>query len=180
MLRNLVILGGIAVAFAAVPVVFQSNPDAFYALFSPAPRDEAPASTMAAVQPTTPQPLGRKVSVPADARGHYAASFRPNGRQVEALIDTGATLVAITSSTARRIGLSLNPADFRQSVSTANGVTRAALVTLDRLEIGRISLDNVQAVVLDDHALQTNLIGMSFLNRLEKFQAKDGELLLAQ
>ena len=54
------------------------------------------------------------------------------------------------------------------------------LVDVDRLQIGRIALDDVQAVVLDDKALQTNLIGMSFLSRLGKFQVENGRLLLAQ
>ncbi|TGR73201.1 TIGR02281 family clan AA aspartic protease, partial [Mesorhizobium sp. M1C.F.Ca.ET.189.01.1.1] len=92
----------------------------------------------------------------------------------------GATLVAINTSTARRIGISLNPSDFNRQVSTANGAIKAAVVSLDHLQIGKISVDNVQAMVLDDRALQTNLIGMSFLQRLQKYQVQDGALLLVQ
>ncbi len=184
MLRNLVIFGLSAAISASVPMILQSNPDALHALFSSATRSAAPdpSANIAALKPPSamPQALGRKVTIQSDGRGHYAAAFRLNGRQVDALIDTGATLVAINTSTARRIGISLAASDFTQSVSTANGTVKAAPVNLDRLEIGRISLDDVQAVVLDDHALQTNLIGMSFLNRLDKFQAKEGTLLLAQ
>ncbi len=184
MLRNLIILGGFAAILAAFPAIYQSNPDAFRGLFSAEPRNMAAGPDVGRstekTQPAALQPLGRKVVVRSDGRGHYAATFRLNGRQVDALVDTGATLVAINTSTARRIGISLNPSDFTQPVSTANGAVKAALVELDRLEIGRISLDDVQAVVLDDRALQTNLIGMSFLNRLDKFEAKDGTLLLAQ
>jgi aspartyl protease family protein len=54
------------------------------------------------------------------------------------------------------------------------------VVTVDRLQIGKIAIDNVQAMVLDDRALQTNLIGMSFLQRLQKYQVQDGSLLLVQ
>jgi len=96
------------------------------------------------------------------------------------MIDTGATLVAINTSTARRIGISLNPSDFSHQVNTANGAIRAAVVNIDRLQIGKISIDNIQAVVLDDRALQTNLIGMSFLQRLAKYQVENGTLLLVQ
>jgi len=53
-------------------------------------------------------------------------------------------------------------------------------VTIDRLQIGSISVDDVQAIVLDDRALSTNLICMSFLNRLGKYQAENGTLLLVQ
>ncbi|TIQ02860.1 MAG: TIGR02281 family clan AA aspartic protease, partial [Mesorhizobium sp.] len=65
-------------------------------------------------------------------------------------------------------------------VNTANGTIRAALVTIDRLQIGKITVDGVQAVVLDDKALRTNLIGLSFLQRLEKYQVENGALLLVQ
>lgn len=65
-------------------------------------------------------------------------------------------------------------------MNTANGAIKAAVVTVDRLQIGKISLDNVQAVVLDDRALQTNLIGVSFLQRLQKYEVQDGALLLVQ
>jgi aspartyl protease family protein len=96
------------------------------------------------------------------------------------MIDTGATLVAINMSTARKIGISLNPSDFNRQVNTANGAIKAAVVILDHLQIGKISVDNIQAMVLDDRALQVNLIGMSFLQRLQKYQVQDGALLLVQ
>ncbi|TIP31485.1 MAG: TIGR02281 family clan AA aspartic protease, partial [Mesorhizobium sp.] len=112
--------------------------------------------------------------------GHFTSAFKFNGRQIDGMIDTGATLVAINISTARRIGISLNQSDFTQQVNTANGAIKAAVVTVDRLQIGKISLDNVQAVVLDDRALQTNLIGVSFLQRLQKYEVQDGALLLVQ
>ena len=131
-------------------------------------------------KPAAPMPLGRQVLVNADGRGHFTSQFKLNGRQIDGMIDTGATLVAINTSTARRIGISLNPSDFNHQVNTANGAIKAAVVTVDRLQIGKIAIDNVQAMVLDDRALQTNLIGMSFLQRLQKYQVQDGSLLLVQ
>lgn len=187
MLRNLLMLGVFAGVSASVPIVYQSNPAMFHALLSSAVRsapDSAPALQikMAGIEtePAAPRTLGRKVLVSADGRGHYAATFKLNGRQIDALVDTGATMVTINNSTARRIGISLNASDFSQTVSTANGAIKAAMVNLDTLQIGRIAMDDVQAVVLDDRALRTNLIGMSFLKRLEKFEAQDGTLLLVQ
>jgi aspartyl protease family protein len=179
MLRNLVIFSVCAAASAMLSVGYLSDPSRFAGMMMSA-LDGSPRSIAASPQASSPQPLGRKVVVDADARGHYSASFRLNGRQIDAMVDTGATLVAINASTARRIGISLNPSDFVHEVGTANGTTRAALVNVDNLQIGRIALENVQAVVLDDKALQTNLIGMSFLGRLGKFQAENGRLLLAQ
>ena len=187
MLRKLLVLGVFAGTSASIPIVYQSNPQAFETLVKSAVQGKAAGEnasgldlTDARIAPPTRQAPGRKVIVQADARGHYAAEFRLNGRQIDALIDTGATLVAINTSTARRAGIPLNSSDFHHQVNTANGTIKAALVNVSSLEIGRIALRDVQAVVLDDKALQTNLIGMSFLKRLERFQSENGTLLLVQ
>ncbi|MER8369466.1 TIGR02281 family clan AA aspartic protease [Mesorhizobium sp. M0306] len=186
MLRKLLILGVFAGTSASLPIVYQSNPQVIERLLKSAvgtkPADTQTDLNLAAVpdRPATPQPLGRKVVVTADARGHFMSAFKLNGRQIDGMIDTGATLVAINSSTARRIGISLNSSDFSHQVNTANGAIKAAVVTIDRLQIGRITVEGVEAVVLDDRALHTNLIGMSFLQRLEKYQVEDGTLLLVQ
>lgn len=187
MLRRLLILGVLAGTSASFPILYQSNPQMLDRLLKSAVGARPILETqtdlnLAAVpdRPATPQPLGRKVVVTADARGHFTSAFKLNGRQVDGMIDTGATLVAINSSTARRIGISLNASDFRHEVNTANGTIGAALVTIDRLQIGKITVDGVQAVVLDDKALRTNLIGLSFLQRLEKYQVENGALLLVQ
>jgi aspartyl protease family protein len=186
MLRKLLILGVFVVGVSvSIPILYQSNKpvlDRFLAAAVKGDRAATPDLKMVttAISPPAPQPLGRKVIVQSDGRGHFAGTFKLNGRQIDALVDTGATLVAINTSTARRIGVSLAASDFDHEVSTANGTIKAALITVDNLQIGRISLNDVQAVVLNDKALKTNLIGMSFLNRLAKFQAQDGNLLLVQ
>jgi aspartyl protease family protein len=187
MLRKLLILGVLAGTSVSFPILYQSNPQMLDGLLKSAvgarPTLDAPTDLNLATVPdrsATPQPLGRKVVVTADARGHFTSAFKLNGRQVDGMIDTGATLVAINSSTARRIGISLNASDFRHEVNTANGAIRAAMATIDRLQIGKITVEGVQAVVLDDKALRTNLIGLSFLQRLEKYQVENGTLLLVQ
>jgi aspartyl protease family protein len=187
MLRQLIILGVCAGTSALIPIAYEANPQAFHAWLQPGVDDRAavaPAANVNTVRPKTPaQPemlTGRKVRLTADPRGHFLADFKLNGRRVEALVDTGATAVAINASTARRIGLSLKNSDFRHSVNTANGETRAAAVMLDRIEIGRIHVQNIEAVVLEDKALSGTLIGMSFLKRLGKFEVENGSLLLVQ
>ena len=187
MLRKLLILSVFAGTSASIPVIYQSNPQIFENLLKSTvtarPEVEAqPQVSLASVpdKPAAPLPTGRKVAVTADGRGHFSTTFKLNGRQVDGMIDTGATLVAINTSTARRIGISLNPSDFSHQVNTANGAIKAAVVTVDHMQIGKISVDNIQAVVLDDKALQTNLIGMSFLQKLQKYQVENGALLLVQ
>lgn len=78
------------------------------------------------------------------------------------------------------IGISLRQEDFKYKVETANGPTKAAAAVIDKLQIGRIFIDDVEAVVLEDKALDGTLIGMSFLKRLAKFQVEDGALLMVQ
>jgi aspartyl protease family protein len=187
MLRKLVIFSVCAASSASVPVLYQSNPQAFERLLHMAsgmrsePQPPPPTGPQpGATGPVSQQPLGRTVSVQADSRGHFLATFRINGRSVDAMVDTGATMVALNLSTARRVGISLRPADFRHAVDTANGTVKVALVELASLQLGRIAVERVQAVVLEDTALSTNLIGMTFLSRLGKYQVQDGTLLLVQ
>lgn len=131
-------------------------------------------------QPGITQPLGRKVIIPADANGQFESQFRLNDRNVRALVDTGATLVAINVSTAQKAGIKLKPSDFQHEVQTANGRTLAAAAVIDSIEIGRIRINDVEALILQDAALHTTLVGMSFLRRLDRFQVKDHALLMVQ
>ncbi|MEW9807166.1 TIGR02281 family clan AA aspartic protease [Mesorhizobium sp. ZMM04-5] len=188
MLRKLIILVVCAVASASVPLLYERNPDLFRRLLGQAGETQAAPQTIAKAEirtanapaPTTEVLLGRKVRIAADGQGHFSADFRLNGRSVDALVDTGATLVAMNASTARRVGIKVMPADFKYKVRTANGETRAAGVTIDKLQIGRILVEDVEAVVLDDKALDGTLIGVSFLKRLAKYQVENGALLLVQ
>lgn len=137
------------------------------------------AAAMEAPQPT--QRVGaRQVAINANEQGHYESNFRINGSNVSAMIDTGATLVAINESTARRAGVHLSAADYTDSVQTANGKAKAAAVMLETVQIGAITVHDVQAVVMDDEALAHTLVGMSFLNRLKGYEAKNQRLLLTQ
>jgi aspartyl protease family protein len=123
---------------------------------------------------------GRSTRIAADARGHFIAKARLNGRPVDVLVDTGATLVAINESTARRIGLKLSATDFKYKVNTANGQTMAAAANIGEIEIGRVIAHDVQASVLKDSALEGILLGMSFLNKLKRVEVAGGQLVLTQ
>ena len=132
-----------------------------------------PAETVAATGSGT-------VRLKADERGHYVAEFRMNGRPVKALVDTGASMVAINKSTARRLGINVSPADFIYEVNTANGKAKVAAAMIREIEIGRVKVRDVEAAVLDDRALDGTLLGMTFLKRLESFSVTDGDLILKQ
>lgn len=186
MLRKLLILGICAGSSASVPILYQASPDTFHRLLTADSRQvtEEPVANVA-IQSVTPkqqaaQPLGRSVRLDADPRGHFAGDFKLNGRKIGAVIDTGATLVALNVSTARKIGLKITQADFKYTVDTANGSTPAAAATIESLAIGRIHVENVQAVVLEDKALSDTLIGVSFLRRLSRYQVEGGSLVMTQ
>jgi aspartyl protease family protein len=121
---------------------------------------------------------GGAVEIRAGENGHYSTEAEINGRRVAVLIDTGATMVALTYEDAETAGISLRPADFTHRVSTANGIARVAPVTLDRVSIGDLTVRNVQAAVAERGRLTTSLLGMSFLGRLTRVDMRSGVLVL--
>ncbi len=126
------------------------------------------------------QPSYRKVALRADRLGHFQADATVNGRAVPVIVDTGATTVALTEDSARRLGIALQRSDYTLPISTANGVIPAAPVMLSEVRIGGVSVRNVQAVVVSGDALPVNLLGMTFLSRLTKFEIGGGQLVLTQ
>jgi aspartyl protease family protein len=109
--------------------------------------------------------------------GHWRAESRVNGRKMEMLVDTGATMVVLTQDDARAAGLDVRRLDYDARVRTANGTARAATVTLERIQVGTVRVRDVQAMVIEK-GLSTSLLGMSFLSRLERFQVRGQTLRL--
>ena len=124
--------------------------------------------------------FAREVRLKADQRGHFVFGAAINDRPATFMADTGATLVVLTYEDAARLGLSPQGLDFSGCVETANGVSRVAPVTLDRVRVEDITVRDVPALVAEKGALATNLLGMSFLGRLRSFQMQGSELILVQ
>jgi aspartyl protease family protein len=122
----------------------------------------------------------RVVRLEPDARGQYSTEVVINGVLVRMMVDTGATLVTLSADTAQRIGLPLTDASYTGRTQTANGIGRAAPVTLSAVSIGDIYVPTVQGMVLDRSAGDVNLLGMSFLRRLSAVEQKSGKLVLRQ
>lgn len=123
---------------------------------------------------------GRIVELKAGAHGHYYARAEINGRPIDVLVDSGASLVALTYDDARHAGLNIRDSDYTHRVSTANGPARVAPVTLDRVSIGDITVRNVPAAVSEPGRLATSLLGMSFLGRLQRIDIRSGVLVLKE
>lgn len=114
----------------------------------------------------------QNATLSADARGHFVTTGSINGGSVRFLVDTGATLVALPASDARRLGINYLQGQ-RGQVQTANGVAVAYRVKLDTVRIGDIEVNNVDAVVSESDTMGVTLLGMSFLNRME--MKRDGQ-----
>jgi aspartyl protease family protein len=124
--------------------------------------------------------FAREIRLDADASGHFAVDAAINERPVRMIADTGATLVMLTYEDAERLGLRPRSLNFSGRASTANGTARVAPVTLARLRVADIMLRDVPAAVAERGALVVNLLGMSFLARLKRFEMRGDELLLVQ
>jgi aspartyl protease family protein len=121
---------------------------------------------------------GGTTRISADRNGHYQIDVQINGRPVKALVDTGASLVALRYEDARDMGLVYGSDRFNLGVQTANGVAHGKRVKLSNVRLGSIQLDDVDALVMEEGLLATNLLGMSFLKRLSRYEVRDGMLIL--
>ena len=120
----------------------------------------------------------RAVQIPRAQGGEFALQARINGVSAPMVIDTGATSVVLTYETAKAAGLPLELLDYDVDVETAGGHTKAARLTLDRLAIGKLVERSVPALVVPHGQMKTNLLGMSFLDRLESWEVRADSLML--
>lgn len=114
-----------------------------------------------------------RTTLTADVRGHFVTTGTVNGQTVRFLVDTGASVILLSASEARRLGINYLSA-LRTGVQTANGRTTVYRVKLDTVKIGDIVMNNVDAAVTDNE-LPVMLLGMSFLNRTE--MKRDGDVM---
>lgn len=121
----------------------------------------------------------RSASLKKEGDGHYWATARVNGIAVKFLVDTGASLVALSERDARRIGLNTDQLDRNAEVRTAGGRVRASTAIIDTIEIDGVTVKRVQAVVIDK-GLEHSLLGMSFLNRLEGWDVTANAIVIRQ
>jgi aspartyl protease family protein len=121
---------------------------------------------------------GRTVEIARDNNGNFSINAQINGARVVMVLDTGASSVVLTQASAKAAGLPLEVLSYSVNVDTANGRARAAPVTLDRLDVGGISERAVPALIAQPGQLRTNLLGMSFLTRLESWEVRGDRLLL--
>jgi aspartyl protease family protein len=121
---------------------------------------------------------GRMVELSRGRSGEFPVTMRVNGARVAMILDTGASAVMLTQDAAKAAGLPIEVLNYSVTLETANGRTRAAPVTIDQLAIGNIVERSVPALIVPSGKLRTNLLGMTFLNRLESWQVKGDRLVM--
>ena len=162
----LVVAGGYAAGYA--DRIVETRPDAQASLVQPGH------------EPREPNTSGRSLMLESDRQGHFQVEARVEGRFVDFVVDTGASLVVLRESSAAQAGIRPQPRDYTAVAVTANGKIKAARATIDRIEVGGITVYDVPAMVLPDEALAKNLLGVSFLSRLKRYEYANGRLVLEQ
>jgi aspartyl protease family protein len=121
-------------------------------------------------EPATAQAIAssRSVVIPPSRGGHFRVSGRVEGRRID--FDTDASLIALKPEDAAMPGIHPVERDYVAAVKTANGVIRVAPVELDTVEIEDLEVNNVAAMVLPAGVASENLLGLSFLRRLRRFE----------
>ena len=172
-MRNIIIMSVALIIIAvAVPKILtpqnKSQPQAV--------AERAPVR--AALARTRRNASSGEVEIRSASNGHFYLDAEIDGEDIAVMVDTGASIVALRQSDARRAGIRVHRDDFNLPLSTANGTTYAAPVTLDSVAVDDIEIRKVRAVVVPDEQLSISLLGTSFLNKLRRFEVSDGTLLL--
>ena len=122
------------------------------------------------------QASSRIVRIASQQGGHHWVRGQINGRNVDFIVDTGASVIAMNLSTAKRLEI-----DYQSGqpgyINTANGVTEIRIVNLNKVTVGEITHYNIQASVSLNDALSVTLLGNSFLSRND-MRIENGVLIL--
>jgi aspartyl protease family protein len=172
-MRNIMIFAALIAGLGTIMAQTADKMTATPALASPVPRNATPVETVA-------QTGGRSITLPRDGRGHFQTEGRIDGQRIGFMIDTGASVVALNETSAARFGLRPSRGDYNATVTTANGTIKAARTRLAMVDIGGLVVRDVDAMVLPDEALSENLLGLSFLSKLKRFEYANGKMVLEQ
>ena len=172
-MRNLMI-------FAAIMIGLGSFMAQLADRMTPASASTAPKASKVTIVDQGAPTGSHSLSLEPDSRGHFLTEARINGQRIDFMVDTGASVVAVNESSAARFGLYPSRGEFSANVTTANGTIKGARARLATVDVGGLLLRDVDALVLPDEALSENLLGLSFLSRLKRFEYSNGQMVLQQ
>ena len=172
-MRNIMIIAAFIVGLATLMAQMADRMTATPALASTTTKKAFAVETVG-------QSGSRSISIPRDARGHFQTEGRIDGQRIGFMVDTGASMIALNETSAARFGLRPSRGDYSATVTTANGTIKAARTRLAMVDVGGLVVRDVDAMVLPDEALSENLLGLSFLSKLKRFEYANGKMVLEQ
>ena len=149
---------------------------------APATQNLRLAQTSATQSPTQPATNGARRTATLSVRpdGHYWARALVNKRaSVEFMVDTGASVVALSLKDAKKMGFKPHELDYKWEIRTAGGITYGASVVIDSIKINQVHIRDVEAMVLKDN-LDQSLLGMSFLRELYSYEFRGERMIIKQ
>lgn len=175
-MRDTLLFAGLTIG--AIVALFPSN-DPFPARTEAAPALAAPQPADAAAPPASALPprLGGATELRRAGDGHFYAPVTIGTRPVTMLVDTGASVVALTGEDARAAGVLWNPGQLTVVAQGASGPVRGVALTIARMRLGDHEARNVAAVVIPD-GLPVSLLGQSFLKDVEPVRIEKDRMVL--
>ncbi|MDN3644977.1 TIGR02281 family clan AA aspartic protease [Pontixanthobacter aestiaquae] len=120
---------------------------------------------------------GGETRIPLAPDGHYWLVAQVNGEPVRFMVDTGATLTAVSSKVADRVGMKPRAGGLPVQLSTANGTASAYVATMDELRFGNVAARGLDVIIAPNLG-DTSVIGMNLLSRLKGWRVEDGVMIL--
>jgi aspartyl protease family protein len=117
------------------------------------------------------------VTLDRDADSHFYVTADINGRSIRMMVDSGASIIALTRADAEALGYQVDSLPAAGSANTAGGVVPIRPVTLDRVRVDGLEVAGVQAAVIDAD-MPTSLMGQSFLSRLNSVTVEGDRMTL--
>lgn len=121
---------------------------------------------------------GKTVQLKRRDDGHFWVRAKVNGHNVDFMIDSGATVTALSTDLAREVNVDIDDNGYPVAIETANGVVMAKRGSISKLQIETIQMDDLP-ITVSDNLGETNLLGMNFLDRLSNWQVK-GDVMTLQ
>lgn len=148
-----------------------------------APAEDAPPSKVqtAVLEPQPEEKLpSNAANIRRESDGHFWTWADVDGSSLKFLVDTGASVVALTRHDAKRLRINLDELVYDNRITTAGGEVMSASVRLDHIRIGNVELKDIDAVILEEDVLDNSLLGMSFLGGLYSYEFKGNTMIIRQ
>jgi aspartyl protease family protein len=151
----------------------REHPEVIATMIQPAPIPQQKASSQSIASTS-----GNSATLFADSRGHFYADIQIRGAPLKVLVDTGASLVAMSFEDAAKIGVRSSPSDRKAQFNTANGIVTATLVRVPEIRLQGITVFDVEAAIMPQGVMKGTLLGMSFMKKLSSFESRGVSMIM--